>query len=181
MIDPIRQPIAFSPLARAYGRGVFCCGDPDIDAWFWKKSWRDHQALKARVTTAHLPDGTLVGLCALSIAVERTSELSHDHQRARSYGSYFPCLEFQYLGVCSKHQGKGIGTIIIGRVVDTFADMAMNCGMPMLTLRAANDRVYKFYRNLGFAPYGRAGDRRLLLDAQSAITVRVGTAPDARG
>jgi ribosomal protein S18 acetylase RimI-like enzyme len=84
----------------------------------------------------------------------------------------FPALQLQWLAVHNNHQGKGIGTIIMGRVIETFVESVVSFGVPVMTLVAANPRVAAFYRRLGFVQYGGASSPRMLLPAQSALELQ---------
>src|ERR1700733_8790506 len=108
----------------------------------------------SRVTTVRLEeDGDPVGFYAVCLTLEDESFLDrgrHVGIRNRSRNRLFPSVQFQWLAVDRKHQNKGIGTVMIGRVISTFVESGLSIGIPVMTLVARNQRVAKFYKKLGF-------------------------------
>ena len=96
--------------------------------------------------------------------LDRTSRL-----RRHSIGRYFPVLEIQYVGVQKEFQRRGIGSLIMGRIVASFRDAADTLGIPVMTLVALNDRAAALYSRFGFVSYGDPGSRRMPLPATTAL------------
>jgi ribosomal protein S18 acetylase RimI-like enzyme len=161
----------FKPLADALQREAFSCSNAEIDRWFRKNAWDHHKAFKCRVSTAHNAiDDALVGFYSLCITREPENQLDkYSHLRKHSIGKYFPTLQVHYVAVQKEMKNRGIGTIIMGRIIDAFMDAANFLGVPVMTLTALNPRAAKLYRSLGFVSYGGLGSSRMLLPAQSAL------------
>ena len=160
----------FKPLAADLQREAFSCGDDGIDKWFRKKALDHHQNLKCRVNTAFSNDGVLLGFYAFCITVE-DERLLDRNSNLKKYAILrcYPTLQIHYLGVQKEYQEKGLGTIIMGRIIDVFREAASTLGVPVMTLVALNDRVAKLYSKMGFVPYGEKVSRRMLLPAQAAL------------
>jgi GNAT superfamily N-acetyltransferase len=161
----------FKPLVETCQRGAFSCGVREIDNWFRKNAWDQHRSRRSRVSTVHdAADDALVGFYAFCITLEDERLLDkHSHLKRLSIGRYFPTLQMHYLAVQKERQGNGIGTIIMGRIIDTFKDAAETLGLPAMTLVAINPRAAQLYTRLWFVSYGGPGSSRMLLPAQSVL------------
>jgi GNAT superfamily N-acetyltransferase len=149
------------------------CGDHDIDKWYRNHSLRDHISKKHVVTCAFAADDKAkpIGFFALSTIAEEANVLPDVGYRPfHGNGLYFPCLRMVYLAVDTKHQSKGIGTVMMGRVITEFANIGEAIGLPMMTLTPLNDRVRKFYGDLGFQKFRKGFD--MFLPLASAIEAR---------
>jgi GNAT superfamily N-acetyltransferase len=93
----------------------------------------------------------------------------YSHLRQHSLGKWFPALQIHYIAVQKELQGQGIGTIIMGRIVEIFRGAANSLGTPVMTLVALNPRAARLYGSLGFVSYGGSGSTRMLLPALSVL------------
>lgn len=169
--------LEYRPLSRDRRREVFSCGERDIDKWFNGRSpWRSHASFESRVTTVH-PRGN-PAVCAfysLRMITEDEALLGTSSLlRVRSPSGAFPAMQLEWLAVHRARQKTGIGTVVMGRVLDVFIQAIDTIGVPALTCRAINRDVAKFYQGLGFAEYGVANDLmpRMLLGAQTALELK---------
>lgn len=168
MTDEAPIILKFKPLAMNLSREAFSCGDHDIDRWFRKKAWDHHNSLQCRVHTAFSEDGQLLGFYAFCVTVEEERFLDRNsHLKKHAIRRSFPALQVHYLGVQKEHQGKKIGTILMGRIIDIFREAASTLGLPVMTLRAINDRAARLYSRMGFVKYGGTGSKTMLLPARS--------------
>ena len=163
----------FRPLVRTLWRGAFSCGVRELDGWFIKKAWDHHDKLRGRVTTIHSSvDDTLVGFYAICITLEEDRLLDkNSHLKRFAIGRHFPALQVQYLAVQREFQENGIGTIAMGKIIDTFRQVALMTGVPVMTLTALNSRAARLYSTWGFVPYGGFGSLRMLLPSQSVFAL----------
>lgn len=167
----LAQTIEFRRFADGCQR-TFLCGDRDIDGWFRTKARKAHERLLCQVETAHLPgNAQALGFYSLRLALEpETLLLKSERSFFPLYKSVFPTVQLEWLAVAKSMQRQGVGTVIMGRVLDRYYQIVRTLGDLPLTLVAANEEAKKFYTSLGFAPYGQgAGLPRLLLPAQSVI------------
>ena len=56
----------------------------------------------------------------------------------------------KWAGVDTIHQREGIGSLILGKALDDFYEVATRTGVFVLTLTAINNSAEMFYRGLGF-------------------------------
>ena len=164
--------LRYEPLSAACPKGAFSCGDSDIDSWFLKRSHDQHDRLRCRVTTVHLGDNpAVVAFYSLRVTLEDETLLAPSNPiKFWATARVFPSLHLEWLAVHGPYQGKKIGTVIMGRVLETFRDAVLETGLPVLTLIPINDRVRAFYTRLGFDPYAaHKGRPNLMLPGQSVL------------
>jgi GNAT superfamily N-acetyltransferase len=124
------------------------------------------------VTTAHLGDNPdVVAFYSLKITLEDERLLAPANPlKDWAAQRVFPSLHLEWLAVAEPFQGKKIGTVIMGRVLETFRDAVLETGLPVLTLVPINERVRTFYAGLGFDAYAaHKGRRNMMLPAQSVL------------
>lgn len=163
-------------------REAFSCGVAEIDKWF-KGCQSHHNKFRHRVTTVHnSDDGSIVAFYALSIKLESERMLTSSDKSAwrdsfNSSDQKFICLNLDYLAVASAHQRKFVGTVVMGRVIEEFANIAMSCGIEIMTGSAISTKIFQFYQRLGFKQYGFSQHTpQMFLPALSAIDVVKGAA-----
>ncbi|MDO8297803.1 MAG: GNAT family N-acetyltransferase [Caulobacter sp.] len=145
-----------------------------MDRWFHEKAHTHHDKHHCRVTTIHAPgDEVPVAFYALAIVAERLIDKKSLIPSFLLGGSgHFPSLRLEWAAVRHDLQGKGLGTIVMGRVLTVFSDMVAETGMPALTLKPLNDRAATFYRRLGFIAFGpNVLGRRMMLPAEKVIEI----------
>lgn len=165
------EPYFFKPLAEKPQQGDFFCGVNEIDKWYFKDAWDYHNKFRCRVTTIHSGEnGDLVGFYAFCVTLESERLLDKSsHLHRFSVGRYFPTLQIYYIAVQKSLQKGGIGTIAMGKIIDTFREVASLTGVPVMTLTAINQRAANLYASMGFVRFGGPGPIRMLLPAQSVL------------
>ena len=160
----------FRPLVATLRREGFSCGEREIDKWFRNSAWDYHTGLRCRVTTAHAIDGTLLGFYACSITLLEDAHLERQSPlKKHSNGRFFPTLEILYVAVQQEEQNRGVGTAIMAQIVGVFRDAASTLGVPVMTLRAINERAARLYSRMGFNRFGSPLNHLMLLPAQSVL------------
>lgn len=166
-------PLAYRPLS-VDPRGAFSCSVPEIDKWF-KRCLTKHKNFSNRVTTAHFEGGPeIIAFYALSIKMESARMLTGEDRKAwssfRQADERFICLNFDYLAVAAKHQGKGVGKLVVVRVIEEFARIASTCGIELMIGSAIDREKFEFYQKLGFQQYGTASQApQMFLPAMTAM------------
>jgi GNAT superfamily N-acetyltransferase len=91
-------------------------------------------------------------------------------------GGFFNSVQLCSVAVQHSMQRRGIGTVIMGRALDDFYEVATRTGVFAMTLVAANRSVVRFYADLGFVIYGdqAAAQPKMLLPAAAVIEARGG-------
>lgn len=142
--------LEFRPFSEKCPRGAFSCGDDLVNRWFHEKC-HEHHLSRCRVTTIHAPGfDELVAFYALSFEVHTLNRKLLPDFFGREK---FPALHLQWLAVHKDLQDKGLGTIIMGRVLSEFAKIVEMACVPALTLKPVNDEVAEFYRKIGFVTF----------------------------
>lgn len=174
--DAAPAKLEFRPLDGAFRRGVFHCGEEEIDQWVLKADKR-HGRLEARVTTAHFAGNpTPVAFYALASALEDDRALKTAGGRSFfSKAGHFSCVQLQYLAVQRTLQKQGIGPLVTVAAIRDFAHVALKVGVCALTVVALDRRRGDFYKKLGFKEYDCVDGRpKMLMPAQTAIDLLKG-------
>lgn len=106
---------------------------------------------------------------------EENSHLEENHPiRKWTSSGTFPALQLEWIAVQKQIQGKGLGTILIGKVIDVFLNAIERTAVPALICRALNQEVAAFYEKLGFVRYGTQEDTspRMLLGALAVLELK---------
>lgn len=160
----------------------FTCSVPEIDRWF-KRCKGKHDRFAHRVTSVHFEDQSqIIGFYAMSMRLEEERMLSAPEKRSWRdrfnvlSNNTFICLNLDYVAVRRDLQGRGIGTIIMGKVISDFATVASTCGVEIMTGSAISEERCRYYESLGFMRYGYARHQpQIFLPALAAIEI-VGSA-----
>lgn len=177
--------LSFKRLSRDCERGAFHCGSQPIDEWFRNQAQTHVEALTHNVVTAHLtadlprggrPDPA--GFFALrSMLIPKHLLTQKAAPKSRAGEPQFPSVELSYVAVQEDLQKGGIGTKLMGLVLDEFYEAAIRTGIQFLTLTAVNVDVVPFYENLGFTVYAEGVMPKMVLPAKSVLqTVRAARA-----
>jgi GNAT superfamily N-acetyltransferase len=175
LLESELSPLEFKRLTAACRRDAFSCGNSEIDRWFRRQSLKQHISMRFRVITAHT-EGTnsLVGFYALTIRLEKESNLDREHRLFTfSQDGYFATVRLGWIAVQRSMQRKGYGTIIMGAVLRDFYEISVRTGIYAITLTAADRRTAEFYEKLGFVHYGTPVARQpaMLLPSRSVIEI----------
>jgi len=118
--------------------------------------------------TCALPEGEVrpIGVYALSTVAEEVSNLPGRYRLFRS-GGHFPALHLVWLATDHGFENKGLGKIMVGKVIRQFAQIGAEIGIPHLILTPAaedKDKLVTFYSSLGFQPYNDGESMHLGID-----------------
>lgn len=161
-------PVEFKELTRTACGGRFNCGAKEINSYLRRDAWKLHSRHTHRVTYAHLCENDQpAGFLTLATVTEEVGKLRGTFFHRFGGADRFPCLQLVWLGVSLEHQGMKIGTRLVGRAIETFADVGAKVGLPHLILVPISDDVKPFYERLGFTEYDDG--RRMFLPLQTAI------------
>lgn len=161
-------PVEFKDLTKSACGARFNCGATEINRYLKRDAWRLHSRHSHRVTYAHLSDDALpAGFLTLATVTEEVGKLKGTFFHRFGGADRFPCLQLVWLGVSLDHQGKKIGTRLVGKAIETFAEVGAKVGLPQLILVPISDEVKPFYQRLGFTEYDEG--RRMFLPLRTAI------------
>jgi GNAT superfamily N-acetyltransferase len=160
--------LSYRPIDEATITAGFSCGEKELDRFFSDKALKDHNNGTIRTTCSYLSGvDRPVGFYSLATVAER-SRLLKAKYHALFDSQHFPCLQLVYLAVHRSHQRAGIGTAMVGAVIEAFASIGTTIGLPCLILVPINDAVIPFYEDqLGFTCY--MNRQRMYLTLADAI------------
>lgn len=160
-------PIKLTPIDPSISNTGFCCGAKSVNDYLRKEAWDKHESGQHRVTYASLPNGAAVcGYYSLAAATEELGKLPGRYHIFGG-GNHFACMQLVWLGVDSTLQRNGIGKALVGRVIETFASVGVQIGLPHLILVPIDDDIKDFYGSFGFQEYD--GGNKMFLPLQTAI------------
>lgn len=110
-----------------------------------------------------------MGVYALATVAEEVSNLPGRYHLFRA-GDFFSALQLVWLATDKAFEGRGLGELMVGRVIQTFAEIAPVIGLPHLIVLPDpkdHERLTKFYGKLGFTPY-KDGEA-MFLPVQAAV------------
>jgi GNAT superfamily N-acetyltransferase len=151
---------------------AFSCGDDDIDVFFKKRSFKDHEKNNTRIKSAYHPrTGEYLGFYCLSIALEDENLLENKSKYlVRPKQNKFIALRLDIIAIDKKFQSQGYGTRLLALAVDDFYHLINLVGYIAMILTCSSADKMKFYSDFGFAKYGREVlTPRMFLPAQSVI------------
>jgi GNAT superfamily N-acetyltransferase len=170
--------LLFEGLSGAIPRGLFNCGDKELDKWFQSaRCLSDHDGHLQKVTCVFEENsGDLVGFFSLSLKIEKVSNLKNRPAYIPGIANnLFPSMHLCALAVDRSRQGRGYGRIIMGRVMNDFYHVVIRTGIFALTLNALNKDVATFYKKLGFDYYGPITSQpSMLISSEAAIDLEEG-------
>jgi GNAT superfamily N-acetyltransferase len=139
------------PLDRnKHDRAAFSCGVDRVDNFLKKTASRHQDEEYTRVYVACLDDGNeVIGYYAVNSHAIDVGTL-HEKERKKLPYPTVPAIYVSVVGVHSQHQGKGLGTRVMGHAFQRCLDVADKIGAYVVVLDALNERAAKFYRELGF-------------------------------
>lgn len=161
-------PVEFKELTRTACGARFNCGAAEINQYLRREAWKLHSRHTHRVTYAHLcGNASPAGFLTLATVTEEVGKLPGTFFHKFGGANRFPCLQLVWLGVGVEHQGRKIGTRLVGKAIETFADVGAKIGLPHLILVPISNDVKPFYERLGFTEYDDG--QRMFLPLQTAI------------
>ncbi|HVM22511.1 MAG TPA: hypothetical protein VM308_04305 [Sphingomicrobium sp.] len=164
-------PLEFSQLCPDTNCGGFSCSNREINKWFQRKALKQHQSGAVVVTCVHErghPQRPL-GIYALATVAEEVRSLPGAYHRFRQ-ADHFSALQLVWLATDRGFTRRGLGELMVGQVIRTFAAVGRQIGLPHLIVIPAEqdyERLVQFYAKLGFATY-RDGEA-MFLPIQSAV------------
>lgn len=164
-------PLDFGPICRTTNCRGFRCVSRDINRWLERRGFKDHEAGAVTVTCAYEPGhpNRPLGFYALATVAEEVRSLPGRYFPYRG-GDHFSALQLVWLATDNGFTRRGLGELMVGRVIRTFANVGPQIGLPHLIVipdPEDHERLTRFYGRLGFSPY-RDGES-MFLPVQSAV------------
>lgn len=146
------KKLRIMPLDSTMDRADFCCGEPELDAFFRDYAAEHHDNHLARVNVAFY-DQELVGYYWLAAQSHASGRLSDEATGKLERIEFAPCIYLGMIGVLKKFQGHGIGRIMMLHAFERTLEIAELAGVYALTLEAINEDKAKTYQRWGFTRF----------------------------
>lgn len=149
--------VRFEPLCGDHNCAGFKCSNQEINSWVVRRAAKDHAPGLMHVTCALPEDGNRpIGIYALSTVAEEIRNLPGRRYRMFRAGEHFPAMHLVWLATDQAFEDRGLGTMMVGRIIREFADIGARAGIPHLILTPAaqeREKLIRFYQNMGFTAY----------------------------
>jgi len=161
-----RQEPVVARLDPSHDRNSFDCANETLNRYLKSIATQD---LKRGLAVPYIvtlpPSKVAVGYFTLSAASIDLGDLPEPVRKKFPSGAVIGVSLLGRLAVDSRHQGEGIGSLMIGAAVDlSFAQSPLGC--VAMIVDAIDDAASEFYRRFGFIQFPDA-PRRLFLMRES--------------
>jgi GNAT superfamily N-acetyltransferase len=137
-------------LHREHPRRQFQCGVQPVDQWLATKALQQ-QTKHLSVTKALIDEaGTIAGYYTLATGQIDFSELPCDEAKHLPR-RVLPVAVLAWLGVDSKHQGQGLGRLLLAQALRDCSDAGKTFPFIAVILDCLNDSAKTFYQHWDFA------------------------------
>ena len=160
-LDPSK--INIKPLVNKNCISNFSCGVNEIDNWANRKARSLHIKGRKRVFIAwHEDCATSLGFYSLSFSLENSSKLKEQADR-QAWSKGAPLIYMDYIGVTTKRQGTGLGTLMLIDALKRTQSVSDNVAIFGIALRSLNSKTTTLYKNSGFGIAEGEGDYPLMI------------------
>lgn len=141
------------PFARRYTRAQFSCGKLSLDEWLQQYAGQSESRDTTRTFLAvETETSEVIGYYAT-----KTYELDLDEAAAafgvgnRKYP--LPAILLARLAVDQRHQGSGLGKLLLVDALERIAEVSRSVGFELLVVDAIDLDASTFYRRYGFVAF----------------------------
>lgn len=136
-------------LRRDHPRRSFSCGEQQVDAWLRTKAWQ-HQKKHLSITKVLLDDiEKIIGYYTLATAQIDFGDLP-SHLAKKLPRRAVPVAVLAWLGVSGKHQGRGIGRLLVAQGLRDCYEAGETFAFVAVILDCLNDAAKAFYQQWDF-------------------------------
>lgn len=136
------------PLDAGDPTGHLISGEDSLDAYLRDRAMRNHQGGGARCFVTLDDDGQIAGYYTLSSGSVEPAQAPGSIRR--NMPSPVPALLMGRLAVDRKHQGHGLGAMLLYDAVARCATVAQNAGVRVLFVHALSESARQFYLRYDF-------------------------------
>ena len=133
------------PLTREHNRKSFDCGDEEVTRFLREKAMQDHERDLSRTMVlidAEESSKRIIGYHTLVMTQVKQEEIPNDRPRITRG---IPVILLGQLGIDNKHQGQGLGDILLMDVQARTDEISRKVGIRALMLDARNERLAEWY------------------------------------
>ena len=163
----------FRRLTEACETTTFICGYTGIEGWFSSRAYHFHSRFYSRVTTAHYQgDPVPVGFYSLKLQREPQYEFSGKsflQDKVFTDKEPITTLHLEWFAVASDMQGRGLGNLMLGKVLDDAYQIFNRVGINAITLTYVDHKSRGLYAGYGFQDYGGDRSKKLFISAEEIM------------
>ena len=170
LIDPLnvsyRQPL------NDENSLTFVCDNENINKWFSNKAQSEHGMFNCRVTHVTIQgDPELAGFFSLALKMEPQRDFAgYSFVRDTIFlEDKITTVHLKWLAVRNNLQRRGLGTLMMARVVEDAYQIVMKAGAHAMTLQYMGTASKRLYEKFNFIPYGNPQDNGLYLPAAAIV------------
>ncbi|WP_340646747.1 GNAT family N-acetyltransferase [Phenylobacterium sp.] len=159
---------AIQPLDKTHDRASFRCGEPDLDAWFFRQAGQDERRNVARVFVAvdNLGVAGFYSLGAFSLSL---TDLPPRFAGKLPRYDAIPAALIGRLARDQRVRGEGVGELLLADALRRV--LGADLGIFAILVDAKSDQASAFYQSYGFQPFPARPDRLFLLTATAAAAI----------
>ncbi|TXN08969.1 GNAT family N-acetyltransferase [Methylobacterium sp. WL103] len=151
----------------------FSCDNEHINHWFRVHSRSEHDGYDCRVKYFYREEvrRELAGFCCISIRREPQSDFVGASFIADRFFDQdrITTVHLRWLAVKSGLERRGLGSIMMGSVVEAAYNVIVNAGAHAITVQHMGPASNALYRKFGFVEYGDNRENKLYLPAQAVL------------
>jgi len=145
----VAAALEIRPLRTDDDRSTFSCGQPDLDRFFEHYAGQNQFKLHLAVTYVAIADSRIFGFATVAASSLTRARLPSARLRRRLSAYPLPVLRLARLGVDTRAQGQGVGSALLGHVLQLALDQRERLGCVGIVADAKPDAV-AFYERYGF-------------------------------
>lgn len=167
-------------LQPADDRSSFSCGDPAYDNFLLRYAAQNQFKHRISTTIVAVEDERVMGYATFAVGEVAIDDLP-DSARGALPRYPVPVLRLGRLAVDTRYQGHGLGTLLVGHVLQTALRLRDTLGCAAVVVDALPERA-DFYRALGFVPLRMVrGRSRSVGTVPMVLALRMLDGPAASG
>lgn len=145
---------------REHDRTLFRCGSDALDSYFRAGAGQDRRRnLAVPYVLVEVDTADVVGFYTLSAFSVSTRNLPGSTTRRLPPYQVFPALLIGRLAVDMRHQGQGVGRLLLAAALRRCLALSQSLGALAVVVDAKDDSAAVFYRHAGFLPLADHPDR----------------------
>jgi GNAT superfamily N-acetyltransferase len=145
--------IAIEPLSKQHDRSLFRSGQPELDAWFRRRSSKDEKQGAERAFVAVDRKLGVIGVYSLGYLTlsvhglpKRMAANLRDHDA-------IPAALIGRRGRDERVQGGGVGELLLADALRRILGAARSISIAAIVVDAQDDHAAEFYTDFGFEPF----------------------------
>lgn len=163
--------LTIEPLDKQHDRAAFCCGQPELDAWFHQRAGQDDRRNVARVFVAVDSELGMVGFYSLGAFTLALPDLPEDVARKLPRYDAIPAALIGRLARDERVRGQGMGDLLLTDAIKRILGAGRTLAVFAIVVDAKDEAAARFYQAFGFRPFPSQPNRLFLLTSTAALAL----------